>query len=110
MANEVTFRDFAAAAMSGKSDEAARALGELLALSAEAAAAATAHFQDQAKTVGQPFLMKAMGLRGAVTAPEDAPARALLGECFGLDGEELDGAVAAVRARYGGSSLPSTTR
>jgi len=100
MANEPTFRDFAAAAMGGKSDEAARVLGELLGLEPAAAATAAAHFQDRAKTGGQDFMMKAMGLRQAVTAPDDAPARELVATCFGLDGATLDGAVTTLRARY----------
>ena len=100
MADELTFRDFAAAVMGGKPDEAARVLGVLLALDAPAAAAATAHFQEGARSGGQAFMMKAMGLRQAVTAPDDAPARELVGACFGLEGATLDGAVAALRARY----------
>jgi hypothetical protein len=100
MANELTFRDFAAAAMAGKQDDAARVLGELLALDAPAATAATARFSDQMKTGGQAFMMKAMGLRQAVGSPDDAALRAVLADCFGLDGAPLDGAVAALRARY----------
>jgi len=100
MTTELTFRDFAAAAMAGNSDEAARVLGVLLALDEPTAAAAAAHFQEQSKTGGPQFMMKAMGLRQAVSAPDDAPARELLGECFGLDGATLDGAVAALRGRY----------
>jgi hypothetical protein len=100
MANDPTFRDFAAAAMSGNSDEAARVLGVLLALEPPAAAAAATHFQTQARTAGPDFMMKAMGLRTAVTAPDDAPARELVAACFGLEGAQLDASVTALRARY----------
>jgi hypothetical protein len=100
MANELTFRDFAAAVMAGKASDAAGVLSELLALEPAAAATATTHFQDQAKSGGQAFMMKAMGLRQAVAAPDDAPARELLASCFGLTGGALDGAVTALRARY----------
>jgi hypothetical protein len=100
MTTEVTFRDFAAAAMSGRPDEAARVLGVLLGLEPAAAAAAAAHFDERMQAEGQPFLMKAMGLRQAVSAADDAPARGLLAGCFGLAGPALDGAVAALRARY----------
>ena len=100
MGDELTFRDFAAAVMGGKPEEAARVLGVLLALDEPAATAATAHFQDGARSGGQPFMMKAMGLRQAVTAPDEAPARELVAACFGLEGATLDAAVAALRARY----------
>jgi hypothetical protein len=98
---EVTFRDFAGAAMSGRSDEAARVLGQLLALDDAAAVAATAHFTDQMKTGGQPFMMKAMGLRQAVTSQDSAAIGDLVAACFGIEGAALDGAVTALRARYG---------
>ena len=100
MADDLTFRDFAAAAMSGKADEAARVLGVLLALEPSTAATAAAHFQERSASGGPEFMMKAMGLRQAVTDPDEAPARELLAACFGLDGATLDGAVAALRARY----------
>jgi hypothetical protein len=97
---ELTFRDFAGAVMGGNADEAARVLGVLLGLEPAEAASATAHFQQGAASGGQAFMMKAMGLRQAVTAPDDAPARELVAACFGLAGARLDAAVAALRARY----------
>lgn len=100
MSTELTFRDFAAAAMAGQTDEAAGVLETLLALAPATAARATEHFQERSRTQGQAFLAKAMGLRQAVTDPSEAPARELLATCFGLDGATLDDAVAAVRARY----------
>jgi|SRR5688500_5687652 hypothetical protein len=95
-----TFRDFATAAMSGNTEEAARVLGILLALDAPAATAAASHFQSEAKA-DPAFVMKAMGLRTAVTAPDAAETRALLAACFGLADPQLDASVTAVRARYG---------
>jgi len=99
MATDLTFRDFATAVMGGKIDDAARVLEELLGLDPAAAASATARFEEQAKTVGPEFMMKAMGLRHAVTAPDDAPARELLADCFGLEGAALDAAIARLRGR-----------
>jgi len=100
MADQLTFRDFAAAVMRKDQDEAARVLGVLLALEPDPARAAAAHFDRRAASDGPPFMMKAMGLRQAVAGPDDGPVRALVGDCFGLDGAALDGAVAALRARY----------
>lgn len=100
MANEVTFRDFAAAAMAGKTDEAAAVLEVLLGLEPAAATTAARFFQEKAKAGGPEFMMKAMGLRQAVGAPDDGAVRELVGACFGLDGSALDASVAALRARY----------
>jgi len=100
MSTEPTFRDFAGAAMAGKPDDAARVLEQLLGLAPDAARAATTQFTDQMKSGGQTFMMKAMGLRQAVASPDDAAIRALLADCFGLDGATLDGAVASLRTRY----------
>lgn len=97
---EVTFRDFAAAVMTGDTDAAAAFLETLLALDRARATAATAHFQQQMTEQGQNFMMKAMGLRTAVTSGSDAELSSLLADCFGLEGDELDGAVAALRRRY----------
>src|SRR5688572_10180817 len=98
---ELNFRDFAGAVMSGRSEDAARVLAELLALTPDGAARATGHFEGRMRDEGQAFMMKAMGLRTAVTSGDQAQIRALLGECFGLEGDALDLAVAAVQRRYG---------
>ena len=96
-----TFRDFAGALMSGHDDQAAAVLETLLALDAQAARAATRHFRTGMTEGGQPFMMKAMGLRGAVQGGDQEAIRSLLIDCFGLGGEALDEAVAALAARYG---------
>lgn len=98
---EVTFRDFASAAMSGDTLAASGVLQTLLGLDEGAARAAAEHFQAAMKDQGQPFLMKAMGLRTAVGSGRDDETRPLLVDCFGLSGAPLDGALAALRARYG---------
>lgn len=93
----VTFRDFAAAVMGGDVDRAATVLETLLRLSPDAASAAANHFRQQMATAGQPFMMKAMGLRQAVTGGTDAEVDALLAECFGLAPDAASSARAAVR-------------
>lgn len=98
---EVTFRDFAAAVMSNDMTAGARVLEQLLALDPARASAAAAHFQGEMARQGQPFMMKAMGLRTAVASGPDEEMSPLLVDCFGLDGAELDGALAALRRRYG---------
>jgi hypothetical protein len=97
---EVTFRDFAAAAMQNDRARAAEVLQELLGLDAERATAASDYFAAQMAAQGQAFMMKAMGLRTAVTSGSDDDIRALLGECFGLDGATTTAAVTALRRRY----------
>lgn len=96
--SEVTFRDFAGAVMKGDAAAAAAVLEALLGLSAEAAAAATAHFRG--RMADPAFMPKAMGLRTAVTSGSDAEIGALIGDCFGLDGDARDAAVGALRTRY----------
>jgi len=98
--SDVTFRDFAAAAMSGDTDRAASVLQALLDLPAEPAAAAAVHFQEQMASAGQPFMMKAMGLRTAVTEGTDSEIEKLLVECFGLDQDVARSSVAALKQRY----------
>ena len=98
---EVTFRDFASAAMSGDTLAATSVLETLLGLEGDAARAAAEHFQATMKEEGQPFLMRAMGLRNAVGSGRDEDMRPLLVNCFGLSGGSLDAALAALRARYG---------
>ena len=98
---EVTFRDFASAAMTGDTPAATGVLVTLLGLEEAAARAAAEHFQAAMKDQGQPFMMKAMGLRTAVGSGRDEEIRPLLIDCFGLSGEPLDAALASLRARYG---------
>ena len=97
---EVTFRDFAAAAMQNDRARAAGVLQELLGLDSERATAAAGHFTAQMAAQGQPFMMKAMGLRTAVTSGSDDDIGALLRECFGLDAATTTAAVTALRRRY----------
>jgi hypothetical protein len=97
---EVTFRDFAAAVMQKDQARAAEVLTELLGVDTTRATAAASHFAAQMSTQGQPFMMKAMGLRAAVTSGSDDEIGALLRECFGLDGETTATAVTALRRRY----------
>lgn len=98
---EVTFRDFAGAAMSGDTLAATGVLQTLLGLDQDAARAAAEYFQTEMRDQGQPFLMRAMGLRTAVGSGRDEEIRPLLIDCFGLSGEPLDVALASLRARYG---------
>lgn len=95
---ELTFRDFAGAVMQGDFARAASVLSELLALSPEGAAAATAHFKG--RMADPAFMPKAMGLRTAVQSGSDDDVGALLGDCFALDGDARASAVAALRTRY----------
>jgi len=95
---ELTFRDFAGAVMQGDAARAATVLQELLALSPDAAASATAHFRGRMSDPA--FMPKAMGLRTAVQSGSDEDISTLLGECFALDGDARAAAVAALRTRY----------
>jgi hypothetical protein len=99
--SDVTFRDFAGALMGGDVPAAAGVLQTLLGLEREPAETAARHFQAQMQSEGQAFMMKAMGLRTAVTSGRDEETRPLLIDCFGLSGETLDAALAGLRARYG---------
>jgi len=95
---DVTFRDFAGALMQGKRDDATAMLEPLLGLTGDAAARAANHFGDR---INDPaFMMKAMGLRNAVTSGTDDDIGDILVDCFGLDETQRAGAVAAVRKRY----------
>jgi hypothetical protein len=96
--SDVTFRDFAAAVMQNNDAAAASTLATLLALSPDAAGAATAHFR--ARMADPAFMPKAMGLRTAVTSGTDAEIGALLGDCFGLDEAARTQAIEALRRRY----------
>ena len=93
--SDVTFRDFAMAAMPNPA-LAAQHLQALLGLDAAGAEAATAHFKS--KMTDPSFMMKAMSLRTAVTSGSDAEIAALLRDCFGLTA--TDAPVAALRVRY----------
>jgi hypothetical protein len=94
-----TFRDFAASAMSGKRDEAAAVLEVLVGLDSDGAKAATDHFQGQ--ITDPAFMMKAMGLRQAVTGGDAAQILSLLKDCFGLEGAAAEAASTRVRETFG---------
>lgn len=96
---QLTFRDFAGAIMGGDTARAAEVLGELLGLESAAATAAATHFQTS-MTADPAFMQKAMGLRTAVTGGSDEDIAALLGDCFGLAGAAVPGAVATLRKLY----------
>ena len=96
---EVTFRDFAGAVMQRDRAAAGKVLEQLLALPPERAAAAAGHFDDEMGK-NPAFMMKAMGLRTAVTGGTDEEIRTLLADCFGLRDADADGAVAELRRRY----------
>lgn len=98
--SDVTFRDFAGAVMKGDAAAAAEVLSTLLGLAPDRAATATAHFRS--RMTDPAFMPKAMSLRTAVTSGTDEEIRTLLGDCFGLAGTDLDGALAAIRTRYPG--------
>lgn len=96
---ELTFRDFAGAIMGGDTARAATVLEQLLGLDNHAATLAATHFQ--ATMASDPaFMGKAMGLRAAVTGGSDKDIAALLTDCFGLRGDALAPAVAALRTKY----------
>lgn len=95
---EITFRDFAGAVMQGNRTGAIGILEQLLDLDTDGASRATDHFTAQMKDAA--FMPKAMSLRAAVTAGSDEDIGSLLGDCFGLAGEQRTAAVAALRKRY----------
>lgn len=86
--------------MGGNTEQAASVLETLLELDSERATAAATHFQDQMKTAGQPFMIKAMGLRNAVTGGTDEEIEQLLADCFGLSGDGARASMAALKQRY----------
>lgn len=98
---EVTFRDFAAAIMTGDGEAAGVVLQTLLGLPADDARGAAQHFQAQSAALGPAFMGKAMGLRAAVTGGSEADVAALLRDCFGLADAPLATAVAALRRPSG---------
>lgn len=95
---ELTFRDFAGAAMSGDRATAASVLEQLLGVPPATAEAATGVFLGKMSDPG--FMAKAMGLRNAVTTGTDEEISTLVEACFGLHGPALEAAVVALRARY----------
>ena len=101
---QLTFRDFAGAIMGGDTARAADVLGQLLEIEPGVAAAAVAHFGT--KTSDPAFMVKAMGLRTAVTSGTDEEITTLLGECFGLQDAARATALAALRKRYPASPNP----
>ncbi len=100
MSEEVTFRDFAAAIMQNDVDGAAKTLQPLLSLDAAAAEGAAKHFQTQMAEQGQGFMMKAMGLRSAVTEGSNEDVAQLLSNLFGMTGDSASAGVTALRAKY----------
>lgn len=95
---DVTFRDFAGALMQGKQADASAMLEPLLGLTGDDATRATEYFAG--RITDPTFMVKAMGLRTAVTSGSDDDIASILGECFGLDEAQRPSAVAAVRVRY----------
>ncbi len=96
----VSFRDFAGAILQGNTAAASQFLVQLLEVDPATAEAATRHFQAQ-MTARSDFMMKAMGLRTAVTGGDQAATTTLLKECFGLDEARAQAASRALRCRYG---------
>ncbi|MGE0872202.1 MAG: hypothetical protein AB7P03_26825 [Kofleriaceae bacterium] len=97
MAEPKTFRDFAAAIMTGNTEAGGAVLEQLLGLDPSQARSAAAYFADHAKTQGPAFMGKAMGLRAAKESDNTAELAKLLGECFGLTEPALGTAVATIR-------------
>lgn len=95
---DVTFRDFAGALMQGNKSGAATMLEQLLGLPSDEAVTATEHFAGRLSDPA--FMMKAMGLRTAVTSGSDDDIGNLLVECFGLTDAQRARSVATLRTRY----------
>ena len=96
---DVTFRDFAGAIMGNDTARAGEVLQQLLGVSTEDGVAGAAHFQAR-MTADPSFVQQAMGLRAAVTGGSDQDIAALLGDCFGIGGDAVAPAVAALRKQY----------
>jgi hypothetical protein len=96
---QLTFRDFAGAVMENNTGRASEVLAHLLGLDPAGATAAAQHFQSR-MAADPAFMGKAMGLRTAVTSGTDQDIATLLGECFGLSGNAVPAAVAALREEY----------
>ena len=98
--SQITFRYFAGAVMAKDEARAAEVLQTRLALDPADATSAAAFFNQQVESQGQAFMMKAMGLRTAVTSGSDGDIASLLGECFDLQGDVASSATQALRQRY----------
>jgi hypothetical protein len=98
MADQVTFRDFVGALMQGNDEAAGQVLATLLGLDPATAAAATTHFRQQ-MTADPSFMVKAMGMRSAVEARDQAQLESLLRECFGLGPAEASTSARLVASR-----------
>jgi hypothetical protein len=97
--NELTFRDFAGALMGADLDRASEVLSTLLAVDGDTARKATDFFQQQMQS-GPEFMMKAMGMRQAVTEGSKEQLVELMGDCFDLRDEAGAAAADAVWQRY----------
>ena len=96
--SELTFRDFAGAVMGGDAERAAEVLSQLLGVELSDARSATSIFSAR-MAEGPEFVQKAMSMRGAVAAKDETLLRGLLVDCFGLTGEQANGAAATLLAR-----------
>ncbi len=99
MTEPLTFRDFAAAAMSNDVTKASSVLETLLGLDAPRARVAAEHFAERMQS-GPEFMMKAMGMRQVVEARDEGKLKELLTDLFGLEGDLRDRASATIAARY----------
>ena len=97
--SQPTFRDFAGAIMGGDPGTAAKVLEVLLGLDETGARDASAHFQSQ-MGADPNFVMKAMGLRTAVTSGSDEEITTLISDCFGLKGPVLENGLATLKLLY----------
>ncbi len=86
---EITFRDFAGALMGNDHALAATHLQTLLGVDEAKAKAGVEHFSTQMKANPE-FMMKAMGMRNAVTSGDRVALVALLVDCFALGEEDAD--------------------
>lgn len=97
--SDVTFRDFAGALMGNDDDAAASTLQTLLGVDDAKAARGTASFKEKMQADPQ-FMMKAMGMRRAVEAKDEAQLAVLIHECFELPEDEAAPAAKHLLARY----------
>jgi hypothetical protein len=96
---EVTFRDFAGALMSGDQPGAARVLSLLLGLDSATATTAAERFR-QGLADDPVFMQRAMGMRQVVEARDEPALSRLIEECFGLERDDAARSAATVLARY----------
>jgi hypothetical protein len=85
MSEAVTFRDFAGAIMSNDVDRARGLLEALLGIESGS---------------GPEFMMKAMSMRQVVEARDASRLSELLGELFGVQGDDLARALSTISSRY----------